>query len=61
VQLLGFPAQPFFSDPTQAMGINIAVSIWRKLGYVLVIYLAALQTRTAMIVVDTDTSALLRK
>jgi multiple sugar transport system permease protein len=43
VQLLGFPAQPFFSDPTQAMWIIIAVSIWRNLGYFMVIYLAALQ------------------
>jgi ABC-type sugar transport system permease subunit len=43
VQLLGLPVQPFFSDPNQAMWIIIAVSIWRNLGYYMVIYLAALQ------------------
>jgi len=43
VQILGMPIQPFFSDPNQAMWIIIAVSIWRNLGYYMVIYLAALQ------------------
>jgi len=43
IQLFGLPIQPFFSDPTQAMWIIIAVSIWRNLGYYMVIYLAALQ------------------
>jgi ABC-type sugar transport system permease subunit len=43
IQLFGMPSQPFFSDPTQAMWIIIAVSIWRNLGYYMVIYLAALQ------------------
>jgi ABC-type sugar transport system permease subunit len=43
VQLFGLPVQPFFSDPTQAMGIIIAVTIWRNLGYYMIIYLAALQ------------------
>jgi ABC-type sugar transport system permease subunit len=43
VQMLGVPIQPFFSDPNQAMWIIIAVSIWRNLGYYMVIYLAALQ------------------
>jgi multiple sugar transport system permease protein len=43
IQLLGMPIQPFFSDPNQAMWIIIAVSIWRNLGYYMVIYLAALQ------------------
>jgi ABC-type sugar transport system permease subunit len=43
VQLVGMPVQPFFSDATQAMWIIIAVSIWRNLGYYMVIYLAALQ------------------
>lgn len=43
VLLLGLPIQPFFSDPNQAMWIMIAVSIWRNLGYYMVIYLAALQ------------------
>jgi ABC-type sugar transport system permease subunit len=43
LQLFGLPIQPFFSDPNQAMWIIIAVSIWRNLGYYMVIYLAALQ------------------
>lgn len=43
LQLFGLPVQPFFSDPNQAMWIIIAVSIWRNLGYYMVIYLAALQ------------------
>jgi ABC-type sugar transport system permease subunit len=43
VQAIGFSPQPFFSDPTQAMWIIIAVSIWKNLGYYMVIYLAALQ------------------
>ena len=43
IQLFGMPIQPFFSDPNQAAWIIIAVSIWRNLGYYMVIYLAALQ------------------
>jgi ABC-type sugar transport system permease subunit len=43
VQLLGFSPQPFFSNGGQAMWIIIAVSIWKNLGYYMVIYLAALQ------------------
>jgi ABC-type sugar transport system permease subunit len=43
IQLAGLPVQPFFSDPTQARWIIIAVAIWRNLGYYMVIYLAALQ------------------
>jgi ABC-type sugar transport system permease subunit len=43
IQLVGLPIQPFFSDPNQAMWIIIAVTIWRNLGYYMVIYLAALQ------------------
>jgi ABC-type sugar transport system permease subunit len=43
VQLLGMPVQPFFSEPNQAMWIMIAVTIWRNLGYYMIIYLAALQ------------------
>jgi ABC-type sugar transport system permease subunit len=43
VQLVGFGAQPFLSNGTQAMWIIIALSIWKNLGYYMVIYLAALQ------------------
>jgi ABC-type sugar transport system permease subunit len=43
LQLFGFPVQPFFSDPNQSMWIMIAVTIWRNLGYYMIIYLAALQ------------------
>jgi len=43
VQAVGFSAQPFFSDATQAKWIIIAVSVWKNLGYYMVIYLAALQ------------------
>src|SRR5207244_11528042 len=43
VQALGFSPQPFFSNGGQAMWIIIAVSIWKNLGYYMVIYLAALQ------------------
>jgi ABC-type sugar transport system permease subunit len=43
VQALGFAPQPFFSNGGQAMWIIIALSIWKNLGYYMVIYLAALQ------------------
>jgi ABC-type sugar transport system permease subunit len=43
MQAVGFSSQPFFSDARQAMWIVIAVSIWKNLGYYMVIYLAALQ------------------
>jgi ABC-type sugar transport system permease subunit len=43
VELLGFSPQPFLSNGGQAMWIIIAVSIWKNLGYYMVIYLAALQ------------------
>ena len=43
VQAIGFSPQPFFSDAGQAMWIIIAVSVWKNLGYYMVIYLAALQ------------------
>lgn len=39
----GLLQQPFLSDPSQAMWIIIALSIWKNLGYYMVIYLAALQ------------------
>jgi len=43
LQALGLNIQPFLSDPNQAMWIVIAVSVWKNLGYYMVIYLAALQ------------------
>jgi putative chitobiose transport system permease protein len=43
VQVLGVSPQPFFSNGGQAMWILIATTVWRSLGYYMVIYLAALQ------------------
>jgi len=43
IQTLGFPPQPFFSNGGQAMWILIATTVWRNLGYYMVVYLAALQ------------------
>lgn len=43
IQVLGFGPQPFFSNPGQAMWIIIAATVWRNLGYYMVIYLAGLQ------------------
>ncbi|MBV9581635.1 MAG: sugar ABC transporter permease [Chloroflexi bacterium] len=43
IAVAGLSPQPFLSDAGQAMGIIIAVSIWKNLGYYMVIYLAALQ------------------
>jgi ABC-type sugar transport system permease subunit len=43
VEMFGFSPQPFFSNGGQAMWIIIAVSIWKNLGYYMVVYLAALQ------------------
>jgi ABC-type sugar transport system permease subunit len=43
IQTVGFSPQPFFSNAGQAMWIIIATTVWRNLGYYMVIYLAALQ------------------
>ncbi|MBV8720306.1 MAG: sugar ABC transporter permease [Chloroflexi bacterium] len=43
LQSVGLNIQPFLSDPNQAMWIVISVSVWKNLGYYMVIYLAALQ------------------
>ena len=40
---VGLPIQPFLSSPVQAMWIIIALSIWKNVGYFMVIFLAALQ------------------
>jgi ABC-type sugar transport system permease subunit len=43
IQAVGFAPQPFFSNGGQAMWILIATTVWRNLGYYMVVYLAALQ------------------
>jgi ABC-type sugar transport system permease subunit len=43
IQTFGFSPQPFFSNAGQAMWILVATTVWRNLGYYMVIYLAALQ------------------
>jgi ABC-type sugar transport system permease subunit len=43
LQWIGFSPQPFLTDGTQAMWIIISMSVWKNLGYYMVIYLAALQ------------------
>lgn len=40
---VAIPPQTWLGDPGQAMGAIIAMSIWRGLGYNMVIYLAGLQ------------------
>jgi ABC-type sugar transport system permease subunit len=39
----GLLQQPFLGDATQAMWIIIALSVWKNMGYYMVIFLAALQ------------------
>jgi len=43
LQWIGLSPQPFLTDSTQAMWIIISMSVWKNLGYYMVIYLAALQ------------------
>jgi putative chitobiose transport system permease protein len=40
---IGLPIQPFLASPVQAMWIIIALSIWKNVGYFMVIFLAGLQ------------------
>jgi fructooligosaccharide transport system permease protein len=42
--LLHLPQQPFFGSGSQAMGIIITVTVWKDLGYFMIIYLAGLQS-----------------
>jgi ABC-type sugar transport system permease subunit len=42
--LLHLPQQPFFASGSQAMGLIVAVSLWKNLGYFMIIYLAGLQS-----------------
>jgi len=44
LEWIGLSPQPFLGDGQQAMWIIIAMSIWKNLGYYMVIYLAALQS-----------------
>lgn len=40
---LGIPAQGFLNDPSQALLVLVAISLWSGTGFCMVIYLAALQ------------------
>jgi ABC-type sugar transport system permease subunit len=43
LRVIGLPTQPFLASPVQAMWIIIALSVWKNVGYFMVIFLAALQ------------------
>jgi ABC-type sugar transport system permease subunit len=43
LRAVGLPIQPFLASPVQAMWIIIALSIWKNVGYFMVIFLAGLQ------------------
>lgn len=43
LRVLGLPQQGWLEDPTQAMFVLVVMSLWGQLGFVTVIYLAALQ------------------
>jgi len=43
LRAIGLPTQPFLASPSQAMWIIIALSIWKNVGYFMVIFIAALQ------------------
>lgn len=40
---VGLPTQQFLSDPGQALFVVVAMAVWGWLGFVVIIYLAALQ------------------
>jgi ABC-type sugar transport system permease subunit len=42
--LVHLPQQPFYASGSQAMGLIVAVSLWKDLGYFMIIYLAGLQS-----------------
>lgn len=44
LELLGLPAQPFLTSPTQALPTIAAVVVWQFLGFHVVIFLVALNT-----------------
>src|ERR1700730_9055610 len=43
LRVIGLPIQPFLASPVQAMWIIIALSVWKNIGYFMVIFLAGLQ------------------
>ncbi len=43
LKLVGVPAQPWLMSSRQALGCIVAFSVWKTLGYNMVIYLAGLQ------------------
>ncbi|MDQ6675084.1 MAG: sugar ABC transporter permease, partial [Chloroflexota bacterium] len=43
LRAVGLPIQPFLASPVQAMWIIIALSVWKNVGYFMVIFLAGLQ------------------
>jgi ABC-type sugar transport system permease subunit len=43
LRAVGLPVQPFLASPVQAMWVIIALSVWKNVGYFMVIFLAALQ------------------
>jgi ABC-type sugar transport system permease subunit len=43
LRVVGLPIQPFLASPVQAMWVIIALSVWKNVGYFMVIFLAALQ------------------
>jgi ABC-type sugar transport system permease subunit len=43
LRAVGLPIQPFLASPVQAMWVIIALSVWKNVGYFMVIFLAGLQ------------------
>lgn len=43
LSLLHLPQQPFLSDPSQALFVIVAMTVWGWTGFAVVVYLAALQ------------------
>ena len=50
LSLLGIPQQQFLNDPSQALYVIVAMTIWGWTGFSVVIYLAALQGVPQMLV-----------
>jgi len=44
LRMLNLPDIQFLNDPNSAMGLLIAVSVWKRLGYALIILLAGLKS-----------------
>src|ERR1700694_5285679 len=43
LKAVGLPVQPFLASPVQAMWVIIALSVWKNVGYFMVIFLGGLQ------------------